>query len=235
MKWLALSLLVCATVTAGAQTWPEPERLPAPAWPQTTSPAPVTNATAPGLLNGYVPDATYKLRAGDTVGFQILEDRMWDPTNVPVSLTVEDSGDIDVPYIGLVMAAGKTCQQLTGEIKAALEKDYYKHATVVLSLKAANPILGDVYVFGEVSKPGPEEIMLNQSLTVSEAILSAGGFTDFANQKRVQVTRGGVGPGGKTNVFYLDMREILDKGKLQEDIILKPGDKVMVPSRLINF
>ena len=240
MKLLVLSLVACAAFAAQAQVqapWPNspPAGRQARVVTPAMTPAPATNVPAPGFVNGYAPDETYELRAGDTVSFQILEDRIWDPSNAPVSLTVEDSGDIDVPYVGLVMAAGKTCKQLTAQIKTALEKDYYKEATVVLSLKLANPILGQVYVSGMVLKPGPEDIMLNQNLTASQAILLAGGFADFANRQKVKVIRGGAGADGETNSFNLDMTQIIDQGKVGEDIVLKPGDMVIVPSRLVNF
>src|ERR1017187_8533600 len=72
------------------------------------APASGVPVPASGLLNGYVPDATYKLRAGDAVSFQILEDRVWNALDVPKNLVVTDSGELDVPYIGRVMAVDKT-------------------------------------------------------------------------------------------------------------------------------
>ena len=206
--------------------------LPAPAVA-----APVASAAAPasGLLNGYVADATYKLRAGDTVSFQILEDRVWNSLDVPKPLVVTDSGELDVPYIGRVMAVGKTSKQLADEIAEALEKDYYNKATVVLSLNVANRILGRVYIWGQVHNQGPLEIQMNENLTAGQAVLRAGGFADFANKTKVQVVRAAVGANGEKQTFKLDMEQILEKGKTENDVILQPGDLIIVPSRLINF
>src|SRR5665213_521658 len=116
--------------------------------PSPAAPAPPAGGSvaASGLVNGYVPDDTYKLRAGDTVSFQILEDRIWNPVDVPKPIVVADSGELDVPYIGRVLVVDKTCKQAAEDIKATLEKDYYKKATVVLSLNTANRILGVVYI-----------------------------------------------------------------------------------------
>src|SRR5208282_4597229 len=100
------------------------------------------NAPASGLLNGYVADASYKLRVGDTISFQILEDRVWNALDTPKPLVVTDSGEVDVPYIGRIMAVDKTSKQLADEIQKALEKDYYNKATVVMSLNVANRVLG---------------------------------------------------------------------------------------------
>ena len=192
-------------------------------------------AAASGLLNGYVPDATYKLRAGDTVSFQILEDRIWNALDVPKPLVVTDSGELDVPYIGRVMAVDKTSKQLADEIKAALEKDYYQKATVVLSLNVANRLLGRVYIWGQVHSQGALEMQMNENLTAGQAVLKAGGFADFANKSKVQVVRGAAGANGAKQTFDLDMEQILEKGHTEKDLVLQPGDLIIVPSRLINF
>jgi protein involved in polysaccharide export with SLBB domain len=192
-------------------------------------------AAVPGLLNGYEPDETYKLRVGDTISFRILEDRIWNPQNAPQSLVVVDSGEVDVPYIGRVQAVGKTSKQLGGEIKAALEKDYYKLATVVLSLNVASPILGRVYIWGQVHNQGSLDVGVNENLTAGKAILRAGGFADFANKRKVKVVRSTPGAGGKTQTFELDMQQILEEGKIDKDVVLQPNDLIIVPSRLVNF
>src|ERR1019366_7844954 len=174
---------------------PPPPHLPSPTpavprQPNTAAAAPaVPNATggqtpAPGLLNGYAPDDTYKLRAGDAVSFQILEDRILEIQVAPTSLVVADSGELDVPYIGRVMAVDKNCKQLGEEIKAALEKDYYKQATVVLSLNIANRLWGRVYILGQVRQQGPLDVQVNENLTAGKALLRAGGFADYANKKK---------------------------------------------------
>ena len=198
------------------------------------STAPATNgaASAPTTLSGYVPDDKYKLRAGDKVAFQILEDR-----DVPKSLVVADSGELDFPYLGRVAATDKTCKQLADELKSSLEKEYYYRATVIIALDAANKYLGRIYVWGQVRNQGPIDLAVNENLTAGKAILRAGGFGDFANKKKVKVVRG-AGAGADTTgkqSFELNMVEILEEGKTEKDVLLQPDDFIIVPSRLINF
>jgi protein involved in polysaccharide export with SLBB domain len=248
MQRLLTLLAVCASFAAAAQVATSPLQLPSPipavpvaggsgvgtpAVPNAAS----GQASTPGLLNGYVPDDTYKLRVGDTVSFQILEDQIWDPQNTPKILVVQDSGEIEVLYVGRVMAIGKTCKQLAGEIKATLEKDYYKQATVVISMNVASPILGRVYIWGQVHNQGPLDIQINENLTAGQAILRAGGFADFANERKVKVIRSPTGSDGskQAQTINLDMEQILNEGKTGKDIVLQPGDLIIVPSRLINF
>ena len=243
MRRLLTSLAVCAAFAAAAQTATSPLQMPHPMPASAAVAAPAVpnaaggRATTPGLLNGYVQDDTYKLRVGDTVSFQISEDQIWDPQNAPKFLVVQDSGEIELPYIGRVMAVGKTCKQLAVEIKAALEKDYYKEATVVMSMNVASPILGRVYIWGQVHNQGPLDIQVNENLTAGQAILRAGGFADFANERKVKVIRGPTGSdkSRQTQTINLDMEQILNQGKTEKDMVLLPGDLIIVPSRLINF
>ena len=193
--------------------------------------AAVTNAPSvtPPTLSGYVPDDKYKLRTGDKISLQIIEDR-----DLPKGLLVTDSGEVDVPYVGRVAAADKTCKQLANELKAQLEKEYYHRATVIIALDAANKLLGRIYVWGQVRNQGPIDIAVNENLTAGRAILRAGGFGDFANKKRVKVVRGGA-DGANKQSFELNMVEILEDGKTEKDLLLQPDDFIIVPSRLINF
>ncbi len=194
------------------------------------APASTTNlATTATNLAAYVPDDKYKLRPGDKVSLQILEDR-----DLARSLVVADSGELDVPYVGRVMATDKTCKQLAVDLKALLEKEYYYRATVILALDTANKYLGRIYIWGQVRNQGPIDIAVNENLTAGKALLRAGGFADFANKRHVKVLRGGAAADTK-RTFELNMVEILEEGKTEKDVVLQPDDSIIVPSRLINF
>jgi len=231
---------VCALPSAVAQfaDWSRPATNPAPmaavglASPGADFQLARTNSQPPSAVAtpaGYVPDDKYKLRSGDRVALQILEDR--EPA--PRSLLVTDSGEIDAPYIGRVMATEKTCKTLSAEVKALLEKEYYHRATVVISLDAANKFMGRVYVWGQVRNQGAIDIAANENLTVGKAILRAGGFADFANKKRVKLVRSS--PDGTKQTFQLNMVSILEEGRTEQDALLQPDDFIIVSSRLINL
>ncbi len=189
---------------------------------------PATNRIASAA--GYVPDATYRLRAGDRLSFQIIEDR--DPSK---SLIVTDSGELDVPYIGRYLAKDKTCKQLVDELKPLLEQEYYYRATVILALDQASKDLGFVYVIGQVKNQGPVRITAGETLTAGKAILQAGGFGDFANKKSVKVVRANPAAGGEKQSFELNMQDILERGMLERDLEVHPDDFVIVPARAVNF
>jgi protein involved in polysaccharide export with SLBB domain len=188
-------------------------------------------SNAPAVL-----DDRYKLTLGDRVSFRIAEDE-----EEPKELSVTDSGDLEVPYIGRVPAAGQTCRQLAGEIKAKLEKDYYYQATVVLAVDLMSKTHGRVYLVGAVKLPGPVELPGDEVLTLSKAVLRAGGFTDYADKRHVRLTRNDAkgkrgGKGGESKrMFTVNVGDIYDKGKIESDLPLEPGDLIFVPDRLIRF
>ena len=181
-------------------------------------------------LNTYVPDDVYKLRVGDKLSFQILEDR-----DTAQPLTVADSGELDVPYIGRVKAANLTCMQLAQACKVGLEKEYYYRATVIIAVDVENKQMGQVYVWGNVRNQGPLDMTAGESLTAGKAIVRAGGFGDFANKKKVKVIQNAQGADGKTQILILNMADILEDGRTDGDVLLKPGDSVIVPSRMFNY
>ena len=174
-------------------------------------------------------DDLYKLAIGDHLSFRIIEDQ-----DDPKDLLVTDSGEIEVPWLGRYSAVGKTCKEVATELKARLEEKYYYHATVVISVDA-KLTRGLVYLVGPLRSPGPLELPKDETLTLSKAILRAGGFMDLADQKHVRVTRDGKSGVSDRQVFIVNVYQILDQGETDKDMILQPGDLIYVPERLLRF
>jgi polysaccharide export outer membrane protein len=171
-------------------------------------------------------DDKKRLGTDDFVSFRVVEDR----DNVSQRLRVNDNGELEVPYVGLVPAQGKTCKELAFNIKSALEKEYYYHATVILAVdKVSEKSRGKIYVYGAVKSQGPQEIPTDETYTVSKAIIRAGGFGDFADKRKVKVTR----KDGQDLV--VDLKRIIEQGHAEDDVVLRPDDQIYVPQRLVNF
>ena len=192
----------------------------------------LTSTNLPGMatLGGYVPDDKHKLRPGDRISFQILEDH-----DSPKPMVVTDSGEVDIPYLGRMMVQDKTCKQLADELRILLTNSYYYRATVIIGLDSATKVMGKVYFVGQVRAQGPLNMQVNEPLTLGKAILQQGGFGDFANKKKVKVVRPSKVPGGTNQVFIINVKEILDDGKIEKDMLLEPDDFIIVPTRLFSF
>lgn len=198
------------------------------AFAQESAPKAPTNTVAL-TTSMEVLDDKRQLGIGDRVSLRIVEDR-----KPPVELVVTDSGEMEVPLIGRVGARGKTCRALALELKKLLEIDYFYRCTVIIGLDAASNLSpGKVYLSGQVKGQGFIEIPPEERLTVSRAILRAGGFGDFANKRKVKVMR--KKGDGTQDVIVVDVLRILEKGDARADLALEPDDLVLVPERLINF
>jgi protein involved in polysaccharide export with SLBB domain len=174
-------------------------------------------------------DDKHRLAVGDRVSFRIIQDE-----DEPRSMVITDSGDLDVPHIGRFPARGKTCRELATELKAELEKEYYYTATVILAVDLMARSRGRVWLVGPVRMPGPQDIPSDEVYTVSKAILRAGGFTDAADKRKVRITRKGA-EGAADTTTVVDVGEIIEKGRTQNDVVLEAGDLIYVPDRLIRF
>ncbi len=171
-------------------------------------------------------DEKKRLGSNDYVSFRVVEDR----DNESQHLRVSDNGELEVPYIGPMPAAGKTCKELAMNIKAALEREYYYHATVILALdRVSEKSRGRIYVYGSVRAQGPQEIPADESYTVSKAVIRAGGFGDFANKRKVKVTR------RNGQDFTIDLKKVIEEAHPDADMVLQPDDQIYVPQRLINM
>ncbi len=189
-------------------------------------------------------DDKVPLEAGDTISFRVIEDR-----DEPVTRIVTDTGEIEFPYINGVKVEGKTCHEVAVEVKKLLEVDYYKQATVIIGLDL---IVGSdktkpkdmAWVMGEVKQVGPLELMKAQPMTVSQLIMRAGGFGDFADQRKVKVIHRLTGsPSASENASdisnakdfqIVDVKSVFD-GKTSSDPVVRAGDYIIVPKKFINL
>jgi len=197
-----------------------------PPIPKAAAVEPATTSTVMRTNSMAVLDDKKKLGSNDYVSFRVVEDR----DNESQHLRVNDSGELEVPYVGLVQAAGKSCRELAYSVKAALEREYYYHATVIIAVDhISEKSRGKVYVTGQVKAQGPQEIPADETYTVSKAVIRAGGFGDFGNKRKVKLTR----KNGTTVV--VDLKRIIEQGHSEEDPVLQPDDQIFVPPKAVNF
>ncbi len=176
-------------------------------------------------------DDKHLLATGDKLSFRIVEDN-----EEPKPLMVGDNGDLEVPYIGRFAVLGKTCRQAGRQIKAELEKDFYHQATVIIAVDVLSKSRGRVYLAGAIRLPGPQDIPSDEVFTISKAVMRAGGFADFAEKNAVKITRKSIDkPDAPVKAIPVKVGDILEKGRVELDLVLEPGDLVYIPNRLVGF
>lgn len=138
----------------------------------------------------------------------------------PYGQTVAKDGTIFFPFVGRIMAAGKTPGQIRDQLAAGLGP-YVKNPQVDVRVLAYRS--QKVQITGDVKTPGPLS-MSDVPLTLVDAITRSGGTTDNADINRVRLTRNG-------KLYILDANRMLDDGDSTQDVLLQNGDVINIPDR----
>src|SRR5213080_3105555 len=172
------------------------------------------------LLAGPVPP-DYKLGAGDALVLILTGD-----VELAYTLQVTREGFILIPQVGQVFVSNLTLEQLRDVLYARLGRVYSgvkraASASTRFDISVANVRANQVYVVGEVAQPGAYQI---SSLgTVLTGLYAAGGVTERADMRSVEVRRAG------KPLATLDLYDYLLHGDTRNDIRLQTGDVVFVP------
>jgi len=133
---------------------------------------------------------------------------------------VKQDGTVKVLLDKTFVAADKTRSQLEKEIHESYVPAYYQQMTVSIRVE---PQTRFYYCDGEVKAPG-RQVYIGRGMTVLRAIASAGGFTDYANKRKVLLTH----PDGRLE--RVNCKKAIEHPEL--DLQVFPGDKVYVKRRL---
>ena len=159
------------------------------------------------------------LRIGDPIEVKIGGVPQDEQLQVNNTYVVDSSGSINLPYINKVRAAGLTPGQLAREVEDAYRANkIYTNPNITVIMQ---PAARFVNVGGAVRQPS--RVPFTEDMTLLTAINAAGGFNEFADQKRVRLLRG-------SEVKIFDVRQFRkNPGK---DVPLQPGDRVEIPQTL---
>lgn len=180
---------------------------------------PAANATGAEPTQMGLLDDDWELQIGDRLVYQVLEEQ-----EEEVLLAVNGNGELLVPLLGSFPAEGKTSKDLAYEIKQELEVDFFHRATVLITQREVDRNRGRVKVIGEVNRQGEQLIPVDSPLTLSQAVLAAGGFTLKADESKVSV----VSAGQEQPRIEIDLGEMLKSGDFSRDPFLTSGDVVIV-------
>lgn len=139
------------------------------------------------------------------------------PRPEDVSAVLDDDGHINLPLIGLVKIEGLSNTEAEQAIQRAyIDGGYYRDVNVIIV--AQDDV---VFVRGEVTRPGKYPLVGDTTLLM--AIAAAGGYTDYANPRKIRVIRG-------DDVYTPNATRI--EARQEEDLLLHPNDIVIVERRI---
>lgn len=154
----------------------------------------------------------------------VLEITVWRNADLSKIVTVRPDGKISLPLIGDVEAVGKSAGQLA-ELIAIRMKEYKENPQVSIVVQQVNSYA--IYVMGEIARPG--KFPLKSKTTLLQAITLAGGFTPNAARNKLVVFRFG-DKGQKDIKIKASYDDIILRDSSPQNIELKPGDTIVVPS-----
>jgi polysaccharide export outer membrane protein len=149
----------------------------------------------------------------------VLDIFVWKEESLTKTVPVRIDGKISLPLLDDVQAAGLTPLQLKEEITKRLS-GFVDNPTVTVTVKEANSYR--VFISGEVKQPGI--VRIRSEITLVKLIIMAGGFTEWANKRKISII---TKENGKEKRITANYNKIIDGDK--PDIIIKPGDTVIIP------
>jgi polysaccharide biosynthesis/export protein len=160
-------------------------------------------------------DEFYVIGPGDA-----LEIVVWKEPTLSGPVKVRPDGYITLPLINEVQSAGLT----TGQLRKVLEGKYREFvSSPFVTIRVTTITSSEIFLIGEVTKPGAYPA--SGSDTVLQLLTRAGGLTIFADRRNIKVVRR---DGNKVTEFLVDYNAIV-RGDLKQDILLRPGDRIIVP------
>jgi polysaccharide export outer membrane protein len=137
-----------------------------------------------------------------------------------VTVRVANDGSIFFPRVGRVQAVGKTTQELQAALTKGLSKTIRNPQ---LDVRVSGFYSKQVQVTGDLKQPSSQPIT-DVPLSVIDAINRSGGANPDADLQNVGVTRDG-------HRYAVDVAALLDRGDIQQNVLLQDDDIIDVPDR----
>jgi polysaccharide biosynthesis/export protein len=161
-------------------------------------------------------DPNYSIAPEDVLTIDV-----WKEPEISRTVPVRRDGKISLPLLNDLQAAGLTPTQLGAEIVEKLRATIvHPQVTVIVAQMSSLRI----YILGQVTRAGAYPLV--PDMTVMQALSIAGGFTPYANLKKIYVMRS---ENGASRIFPMNYKEVIGGRKPEQNIPLKPGDTIVVP------
>ncbi len=154
-------------------------------------------------------------------GQDVLDISVWKEAELTRTVPVRPDGKISLPLLNDVQAAGLTPTQLAAQITESLKK-FVTNPQVTVIISQINS--QRIYILGEVNRAGAYPLLPN--MTILQGLSSAGGFTQFANLKKIYMFRT---ENGKQVKYPFNYKDVISGKATDENIALKAGDTIVVP------
>jgi polysaccharide export outer membrane protein len=161
-------------------------------------------------------DPNYSIAPEDVLTIDV-----WKEPEISRTVPVRRDGKISLPLLNDLQAAGLTPTQLSVQIVEKLRATIV-HPQVTVIVAQTSSLR--VYILGQVTRGGAYPLV--PDMTVMQALSIAGGFTPYANVKKIHVMRK---ENGADKIFAVNYKEVISGRKTEQNLHLKAGDTIVVP------
>ncbi len=175
--------------------------------------------TLPNASTEPVPAAEYLIGPGDEV--EII---VWQTPDLSVVVSVRPDGRFSMPLIDDLPAAGSTPTQLARVIEDRLREFVQDPLVTVILTEFVGQVGEQIQVVGEAAEP--RTIPYRANITALDAMIAAGGLTEFAAGNRATLVRV---VDGQSKRFRVRLEDLLEDGDVSANVIMLPGDILVIP------
>lgn len=180
--------------------------------------APAVHATAAAAP----PVERYIIGPGDTLQIFVR-----DNPDVSTTVPVRPDGRISIPMVQSIVAAGKTPDQLAGDLEKALSQ-YIRSPLVTVIVKSfVGAFSQQVRVVGQASTP--KAVPYRSGMTLLDVMIDVGGLTKFAAGNDAKIVRHL--PDGEEQTIRVRLGDLMN-GSIKDNVVMRPGDILIIPQSL---
>jgi polysaccharide export outer membrane protein len=176
----------------------------------------LTVSAGPAVAQTPAQDSSYRIGPND-----VLNIFVWKEAELTRDVTVMPDGNITFPLIGEIRAQGRTASELKKIIADKLQ-NYVTAPEVTVIIRESRSQM--IYTIGKLARPG--QFPLTPNMTVMQALSAAGGLAEWADTKNIMIIRR---EGDKEIQLRFNYKEFTSGERLEQNIVLKPGDTLVVP------
>lgn len=195
----SLALILCVLTTAGCMTRPAKH-----------------GAVDP------TPRHEYLIGPGDNLNISV-----WKNPDISMSVPVRPDGNITIPLVEDMPAAGKTSSQLARDIEKTLSKYIQDPIVTIVVTGFVGPYSEQIRVIGQAAKP--QALPYRNNMTILDVIIAVGGITEFAAGNKTRLIRN---YNGQQQEFIVRLDDLIKDGDISANVEMRPGDIMVIPESM---
>lgn len=168
------------------------------------------------------PEAEYRIGPGDKLRIFV-----WNQPDISGEVPVRPDGFISAPLIEDMMAAGRTPTELARDLETRLGEFIRTPKVNVIVVNFQGTTADQIKVVGQAANP--RALPYRSNMTLLDVMIEVGGLSEFAAGNRARVIRT---VDGKATEIPVRIKDLLQKGRLEDNIPMRPGDVVVIPESI---